>query len=362
MTRTSAAPRPAPALTDSADDGWDMSPRRRGQVMADMPRGFEPAEPNRPLMTARGLLSPAEIEALLRPDLSDLPPEPSPAVSPAARPVEEFAAAPAQQRHEDHETARRFAARLSMAMRESCGLPIAAAVAGIGRGPFDAAVRQSDEDRGQAIVCFANRDGDIGAMLVMSPGLAQLLIETACGARDRAGPARPLSPIDLALLEALVRPLAQGVAPQLSFSALETELAFAAAIAPPGEALVTEFSMRVHTDIFRAQLIVADAIATPAKPDAPQGPVTVNVHPSQGAISATLTARVASLAVPLSKLSGLKPGATLLLGMPADQPVELISGGEGGVLAAEAEIGRRGGRIALRITRRGPALGPLSRG
>jgi len=357
MTRTSAAREPLPALSDSADDGWEMPPRRQGQVMADMPRNFEAAEPDRPLMTARGLLSPAEIEALLRPDLSDLPPEPAP-VATATRPVEEFGA-PVQQRHEDHDTARRFAARLSMAMRESCSLPIAAAVTGIGRGPFDAAVRQSDEDRGQAIACFATREGDIGAMLVLSPGLAQLLIEAACGARERGGAARPLSPIDLALLEALLRPLAQGVAAELSFAGIETELAFAAAIAPPSEALVTEFSMRVHADTFRAQLIVAAAIAAPEK--AETGPVTVNAHPARGALSATLTVRVASLAVPLSKLSGLKPGATLLLGVPADQPVELISGGEGGVLAAEAEIGRRGGRIALRITRRGPALGPLSR-
>ncbi len=80
-----------------------------------------------------------------------------------------------------------------------------------------------------------------------------------------------------------------------------------------------------------------------------------------GALSATLTVRVASLAVPLSKLSGLKPGATLLLGVPADQPIELISGGDGGIKVAEAEIGRRGGRIALRITRRSSALGPSIR-
>ncbi|MEX1249637.1 MAG: FliM/FliN family flagellar motor switch protein [Hyphomonas sp.] len=357
MTRN-AAPRPAPSLPDSADDGWDMPPRREGQVMADMPRTSEPAEPDRPLMTGRGVLTPAEIQALLRPDLSDMGPEPPPAGA-QARPVEEFAAESLRLRNEDHDIARRFAARLSMAMREHCGLPIAAAVAATGRGPFDAAVRQADEDRGQAIACFATRAGDIGAMLVLSPGLAQLLIETACGSRERGGPVRPLSPIDTALLEALVRPLAQAVSPELGFSGIETELVFAASIAPPAEAMVTEFSMRMQTDIFRAQLIVTAEIAGP-RTEAP-APVTVNAHPAQGALSATLTARVACLAVPLSKLSGLKPGATLLLGVPADQPVELISGGDGGVLAAEAEIGRRGGRIALRITRRGPALGPLSR-
>ena len=218
-------------------------------------------------------------------------------------------------------------------------------------------------DQGADINALSTNGSSVLMMAIYEgrEGLAQLLIETACGARERGGAARPLSPIDLALLEALVRPLAQGVASELSFSGLETELAYAAAVAPPSEALVTEFSMRVQTETFRAQLIVAGSIASPAKPDAGQGPVTVNAHPAQGALSATLTVRVASLAVPLSKLSGLKPGATLLLGVPADQPVELISGGEGGVLAAEAEIGRRGGRIALRITRRGPALGPLSR-
>jgi len=357
MTRNSAAPQTASALPDSADDGWDMSPRREGQVMVDLPRGFEPAEPDRPLPTGRGLLTPAEIEALLRPDLSDLPPEPAAA---NARPVEEFAA-PSRPGPQDNDLARRLAARLSMGLRESCGLPVAAMVAGTARSRFEVAVRLADEDRGQAIACFATRSGDIGAMLILSPGLAQLLIETACGARERGGAVKPLSPIDLALLEALVRPLAQAISPQLCFSSLETEAVFAASIAPPADVLDCELSMRVKADTFRAQLILTGDLAGIPTTDEmaiapPRGPVSAH-----GALSATLTARVASLAVPLSKLSGLKPGATLLLGVPADQPVELISGGDCGVLVAEAEIGRRGGRVALRITRRAAALGPLSR-
>ncbi|MDP3460523.1 MAG: FliM/FliN family flagellar motor switch protein [Hyphomonas sp.] len=358
MTRIAAAREPAPALADSADDGWDMPLRREGQVMADLPKSFERADPDRMLLTGSGKLSAAEIEALLRPDLSDLPPEPSIATS--ARPVEEFGA-PAKTSSHDHDLARRLAARLSMAMRDSCGLPVAAMAPTISRASFETAVRQTGDARGQAIACFATRSGDIGAMLILSPGLAQLLIETACGAPGRSGAIRPLSPIDLALLESLVRPLAQAISPELSFSSLETEAMFAASIAPPAEALAAEFSMRVHADAFPAQLILTGALARPSQPEAETRAPAGAVHPVQGALSATLTARVASLAVPLSKLSGLKPGATLLLGVPSDQPIELISGGDGGVLVAEAEIGRRGGRIALRITRRGSALGPLTR-
>lgn len=357
MTRNAAAPLPATALRDSADDGWDMSPRREGQVMADLPRNFEPAEPDRPLMTARGLLSPAEIEALLRPDLSDLPPEPAAAV---ARPAEEFSAS-ARPNNQDQDLARRLAARLSIGLRESCGLPVAAMVAGTGHGSFETAVKQADEDRGQAIVCFAGPDGDVGAMLILSPALSQLLIETACGARERGGAVKPLSPIDLALLEALVRPLATAISPDLGFSSLETETVFAASIAPPVEAFMAEFSMRVQADTFRAQLIIARPLTGALEGTGAPAAQTAEARTLPAGLSATLTVRIASLAVPLSKLSNLKPGSTLLLGVPPDQPAQLISGGEGGVLAAEAEIGRRGNRVALRITRRGAALGPLSR-
>jgi len=258
MTRTVAAPQLAPVLPSSADDGWDMGPRREGQVMADLPRAHEPAEADRPLPTKRGLLSPAEIEALLRPDLSDLPPEPA-AVT--ARTVTEFAEPPATM-DADHELARRLAARLSLGLRDACGLPVAAMVSATTRGPFETALRRADGERGLAVVCFTQPGGDVGAMLVLSPGFTQLLIEAACGARERGGALKPLSPIDLALLEALVRPLAGALSPDLAFSGVETDALFAASIAPPAQALVTDLSMRVQGDTFAAQLITAGALAS----------------------------------------------------------------------------------------------------
>jgi flagellar motor switch/type III secretory pathway protein FliN len=250
--------------------------------------------------------------------------------------------------------------RLSLAMRESCGLPVAAMAEAVGHAPFGTALRQSGDDRGQAIACFAGAGGDIAAMLRLSPAFAHLLIETACGARVRAGVSKPLSPMDIALLEAIVRPLGPAIGAGLGFASLETESVFAASIAPPSHAAVIELGLRVHAETFRAHLIVSEALTgqAPAEtpPASPRGAAKL-----PGALSATLTARVASLAVPLSRLSGLKPGSTLLLGVPADQPVELVSGGDGGVVVADAEVGRRGNRVALRITRRSAALGPLTR-
>jgi hypothetical protein len=96
MTRNAAAPLPAPELFDSADDGWDMPLRREGQVMAEPPKTQARADPGRPLPTGRGLLSPAEIEALLRPDLSDMPAAPPEAANLSPKRVDEFGtAAPA---------------------------------------------------------------------------------------------------------------------------------------------------------------------------------------------------------------------------------------------------------------------------
>ena len=64
---------------------------------------------------------------------------------------------------------------------------------------------------------------------------------------------------------------------------------------------------------------------------------------------ALLTARIARLSVPVSRLASLKQGDTLLLGLPADQPVELLSGGRDGRVAYEGDLGRKGNSMAVRI-------------
>ena len=58
---------------------------------------------------------------------------------------------------------------------------------------------------------------------------------------------------------------------------------------------------------------------------------------------------MASLSVPVSRLAALKQGDTLLLGLPADQPVQVLSGGRDGRVAFEADLGRKGNNIAVRV-------------
>ncbi|MGB2177812.1 MAG: FliM/FliN family flagellar motor switch protein [Hyphomonas sp.] len=351
----------------AADDGWDMSPRRESSVRVDMPTSFEPLSPDRPLPSARGVLSAAEIEALLRPDLSDLPdspPEPAPETI-ADKPLPDVEApAPVPvagnaQATDIPITARQMASRLSLGLRKGCGLRAAAAARAVREGDFDSGLTGSLTGQGAAIACFAVGEGEVDAMLVLSPELANALIETACGGNGMPGDWSPrdLTPLDSALLEGLVRPLGHAIAPGLSFAGMETEVDFAAALARPGTAEIIDFEIRVDGGRHTARLILSSELAETCVPEALPAAETAPVGAAPPTpVTVLLTARVASLSVPLSRLSDLTAGSTLLLGVPADQPVELLSGGRDGQVVAEAQIGRKGNRMALRISRRLPGF------
>jgi flagellar motor switch protein FliM len=359
----------------AADDGWDMSPRRESKVMVDMPTSFEPLSPDRPLPSSRGVLSSAEIEALLRPDLSDLPetpapPEPEsitdkplPEVETHAPGAESGRQAMASPTTDIPATARRLASRLSLGLRKGCGLRAAAAARSVREGDFDSGLTGDMAGQGTAIACFAVGEGEVDAMLVLSPELANALIETACGGGGLPGDWAPreLTPLDSALLEGLVRPLGHAIAPGLSFAGMETEADFAAALARPGTAEIIDFEIRVDGGRHAARLILSEEIAKQTAPDdVPAALPAAETVPAAEAppppVTVLLTARVASLSVPLSRLSDLTAGSTLLLGVPADQPVELLSGGRDGPVVAEAQIGRKGNKMALRISRRLPGF------
>ncbi|MBU2144367.1 MAG: FliM/FliN family flagellar motor switch protein [Alphaproteobacteria bacterium] len=350
-------------LPSTADDGWDMSPRRESAVVLEMPTSFETFDAVKEKPILREKLSSAEIEALLRPDLSDMAPEPAPPppTKVADRAIPDFdTPAPMIQRTDVPEDALRVAARLSLALRQGCGLRAAATVKAVSEGTFASALVSPSADAGQAIACFAAPNGEIVAMLSLSAELANALIESACGGKAGAYTPRELTPVDAALLEGLVRPLGAGISSSLSFSRIETDAGFAAALARPGATDVIDLDIRFEQSRMSARLILAcdDLFETDPVPAKAQGAVRETpVHvPSSAPVTAVLTARIASLSVPLSRLTDLKAGSTLLLGLPADQPVELLSGGRNGPVAAEAQIGRKGAHMALRITKRGPAL------
>jgi len=313
-----------------------------------------PIEPTRPLPTSRGVLSAAEIEMLLRPDLSDM--DDLPSETPELKVVPELTVAPPAAGAAREDAAWRISARLSRAMREHCGLAAAFNVQRISPASLAQAV-SAREEQGQAIVCCAGADGDVAAMLVIGAGLAQIMIETACGGPVPNGQPTQLSPIDLALMEGLTRPLAPFIGGGLGFAGVETDPLFAASIATPGAAYEITFSVRAGGADWPARLLLAQELL-PEATDVHE--MTAKTDRSASTLTVLMTARAARVEMPLSRLASLRPGVTLLLGVPADQPVELLSGGLDGEVAAEAQIGRKGNRMALRISRRGPALRALN--
>lgn len=319
-----------------------------GKISSD---NLRPAriDPDRPLPSSRGVLSAAEIEALLRPDLPD--PEPAPK-STTPKPVPELDTE--VEAAISLEDATRLSARLGLSVRRETGLAMALDVLETRRGTFRQAFPAPET--GAAYACFGSPDGEIQAVLVVSAAMAAALVDLSCGASAKAASdaaPRALTEIDTALLTRAAAPMAQHL-PGGTLLCLETRFAFSVSIAPPGPATSALIDVDLDGVSCTATLILSDAALVEKGAEGPVSEGLGAVTP--GALTALLTARIASLSVPVSRLSNLKPGATLMLGLPADEPVQLLSGGRAGLVAAEGEIGRKGGKIAVRITRRGPAL------
>lgn len=306
-------------------------------------------DPDRPLPTSRGVLSAAEIEALLRPDLPEVP---RPAET-QDKPVPDLETECALSRDD----AERLCAALSLSLRRTASLAAAIRLEAVSAKPFRAAL--PDEETGAAYACFGDESGAVSAVFALSAQASAAIIEAICGAGPKlVAQARPraLTEIDTSLLEKALQPLAAHL-PGASLLCLETRAAFAMALSPPGAAAALDLSVGLEASSAPAHLVVsAEALRTAAQ----AGPLEATSRKGEahrpGGLTALLTARIASLSVPVSRIADLRPGDTLLLGVPADEPVQLLSGGRMGTLAAEGQMGRKGKRMAVRIARRGPAL------
>lgn len=285
------------------------------------------------LSGARAMLSKEEIEALLRPDLSDMDGDSPKMVE--AKPIPSFAVS-----DELKERAQKLTADLSLALRSRCSIEAAARPLGARMQRFADAASSLAQD--SAIMCFGPRSKGVSAMLVMEPALANGLVEIAFGGRpDPHSPAlRKLTALDAEMIFEMLAPAAAAFGAETAAARVETRMNYAAALAPPGQAVVLDMAVTLGDLETRATLIVSEPGSVP-------GEAAQRVPERE--MTAVVTARLASLSVPASRISRLKPGDTLLLGLPPDQPVSLLSGGRDGKLAAEGDIGRKGGSMAVRI-------------
>lgn len=295
--------------------------------------------------TARGVLTADEIAALLRPTeaqgaLTDVPPEPQ-SIEP--KPDLLFDEAPETAVGIPPDPA--LAARLSMALGRGTGIKAAIT------GTQTATLPRADlagllHGKSSAIACLGETETEIRAFVCLPPDLADAIIAKACGATGstgRIGDGWTLSAIDCALLEQLLDPFGGAVGPDLKLQAIETDIPFVASLLPVDQVTVTEFRIEaqgLHSDLAVIEGEFDDAGARD-EPVASTAPVT-----------AIATARLASLSVPLSRVTALKAGSTLLLGLPPDQPVELLSGGRDGTPAYEGRMGRKGDKVAIKVTKK----------
>jgi len=295
--------------------------------------------------TGRGVLSAEEIEALLRPDIPEDAFEPPKQV--VLHGMAELENQPAFDALEDDAAA--LAARMTLSLRRACLVPAIVTVKKASQAPLSHLVSQYDGE--PVLVLFSDQGGAQVAGLTLDRAVAVMIIDRACGGSANLPPAmsqRTLSTLDKSILEEVLRPLAKALDPAFSVACIEANRTAAHALLPPGKAILAELSCQIDGVIGKAAFArLASETAHTARID---GDIAM------GKMMTSLTARIASLNVPISRLSDLKAGSVLLLGLPTDQPVELLSGGHQGEVIAEGDVGRKGNRIAVRITKRKPSL------
>ena len=323
---------------------------RQGPVDTDS--AAEKSEEEHVFPTARGVLSAAEIEALLRPETlknkaTSPPPEPE-TIEPKHTPV--FDDPPVRTDPAANEHYRILGARMSRALAVGTGLKAAVTLS-------DAAtIARSDlagllQGKSSAIACLGPSENEIQALVCLPPTLSDAIIAKACGARGstgRIGDGWTLSAIDCALLEQLLAPLGEVIGEGLKLQTIETDVPYVCSLLSATEIAIGDFAVEapgLHTEL----AIIQSSLPTEAQSKTEEQTAPVPV-------TAVLTARLASLTVPLSRITELKAGATLLLGLPADQPVELLSGGRDGQLAFEGRMGRKSNKVAVKITKRSRTL------
>ena len=342
-----------PARKIETDDDWSMSDRRERDLRQHSDAMSDPAiEPAFP--SSRGKLTKAEIEALLRPDIPEDFGRDIPEPETREQTYHDFGAVQPDTLQPDQSDARAIAAALSLSFRQDCKLPAAANVLSVSTGEFGDVFSRAGQ--GCACLFFREPNGSISAALTLSAELTSSFIDLACGGEGTPSgvSGRALTILDGDLLDSLLAPLSKSLGDGYTLARTEIDARFASAMAPPGLSEIMDLSITLGGRESLARLAI---LHSDAQPDAS---VTL-ADLDDNFATAVLTARIASLSVPVSRLSDLKPGATLMLGIPADQPVELLSGGRDGMVAAEGEIGRKGNSIAVRVSRRGRYLRKAAR-
>jgi len=316
----------------------------------------EPAiDPDRPFPTKRGILSKAEIEALLRPDLSDMEPEATPRGGTATQAGDslDLVLFDAEETHAGISASnlQALATRMMAALRRDGLLSVALELGSIGALP-------AEWPAGTVHLVFETSSGDPVVSMALPPAFVDEVLEALCGQeplRQTGHEARAPGVLGSRLLREAFAPLAPPIAALagqgLALRRVETDARFTRLV----EGLEGRicFTLRAECSGPGHRISVVICPVDPSPEDgagALIGALDESGLPEH--LESRLHARLATLKLPVSQLADLAPGRTLLLGVPPDQPVELVTrlGGEARPVA-EARIGRLGGQMAVKLSR-----------
>ncbi|MEM9667512.1 MAG: FliM/FliN family flagellar motor switch protein [Pseudomonadota bacterium] len=294
------------------------------------------------LPSSRGVLTAAEIEMLLRPDLPDeIESEPADV---SERAIDQFETAEVDVLQEQ---AIQLAAKLTLAARKNCNIEVIFAPSRVHSCDFNRTIVSANRE--MLFLMMQRNDGIISAVLGLDKALAAALIDKLYGgnvaeglsAKDRP---RDFSALDKRILQDVLDPITRYLDPELKIGFIETDSEAASALVAPGDAMMADLTCNVGMQTGRALFAKAH--------DVEEEPRAAMANGSFDKMQTVLIARIASLEVPVSRLANLKAGSTLLLGLPTNQKVELLSGSRSGPVVAEGDVGRKGNRMAVRLSER----------
>lgn len=294
--------------------------------------------------TDRSILTAKEIETLLRPvrrkaKNSDNKPQ----AAPRSEPLNKDGVSP------DRDTAFRLNAglgvRISKALR---GEALDLTVTPRESADFDAAsLGQLMSGTPVIIAGFGRSASSLSTLVCLPLGLANVLISqmrTTQRVADNTDLSRQPNALDFVFLHKIIATLNSIFGDGVRLQAITTDLGDVADLFQTENITITEYDVTGDGLASDLALIEGRACAPPQaeaekrKPDLAEVPII-----------AMLTARLSGFEAKLGDLKDLSVGSTLMLGLAADRPVEILSGGRDGAVISQADIGRRGNKMALKV-------------
>lgn len=293
----------------------------------------------------RGILTPKEIETLLRPARQTGTMPDRHATAEVKRARRAHSKSPSGQKPGSGPV-NALAERIGSAL--SCGAAMELSVKPRESADFDvASLGQLMSGTPVIIAGFGRSDTRLSALVCLPLSLANALISqirTSEKVARKTDLSEQPNALDLVILHKIIAALNSTFGDGVRLQAITTELGDVADRFQTEEITITEYDVTGRGVVSDLAVVKGRAAAPPVS-DTDQDVAALPEVP----IIALVTARLSGFRATLGELKNLSAGSILMLGPASDAPVEILSGGRTGPVISHACIGRRGGKMALKV-------------